>query len=228
MLARSIVIAFSLSFSYLRARVLLWFSMMQWNENASASPSMQILWETRHCPQKSYHEEKSIVGVNQPVQVMALAYWVPNSPLKTHGHEFNGIRFLACICHVLQLVITDTFTQSAPLGDRNGTMLEVAVACNISEVIQITKSHCPVHVVARWFSQENSIAWSLQRLVILSTLDLTDFKDAERRKVAKAISAENFTKMKMLSRLAHPFTKCVRFFEGNRASISYVQPVWLI
>jgi hypothetical protein len=34
----------------------------------------------------------------------------------------------------------------------------VMAACAISEVIQITKSHCPVHVVTRWFSRENSIA----------------------------------------------------------------------
>jgi hypothetical protein len=58
-----------------------------------------------------------------------------------------------------------------------------------------------------------------------SALDLTDFKDAERRKVAKAINAENFTKTKMLRKFTNPVTKCVRFFEGNTASISDVQAI---
>jgi hypothetical protein len=65
----------------------------------------------------------------------------------------------------------------------------------------------------------------LQREAILSTFDLTDFKGAERQKVAKAINTEHFTKMKMLRRFTNPFTKCLRFFEGNRASISHMQPV---
>jgi hypothetical protein len=121
--------------------------------------------------------------------------------------------------------MTDAFVQSAQLGDLNGTMLEMVAACHISEDIQITKSHCSVYVVTRWFSGENSIASLLQREAILSTLNLTDFKGAERRKVAKANNAENFTKMKMLRRLTSPFTKCVRFFEGRSASILYVQSV---
>jgi hypothetical protein len=43
---------------------------------------------------------KPIVGDNRPVQVIALVHWVPNSPLKTRGPKFNGIRFQARIWHV--------------------------------------------------------------------------------------------------------------------------------
>jgi hypothetical protein len=36
---------------------------------------------------------KLIVGDNQPVQVMAFAHWVPNSPLKTRGPNSTGFDF---------------------------------------------------------------------------------------------------------------------------------------
>jgi hypothetical protein len=92
---------------------------------------------------------KSIVGDNHPVQVMALAHWSPKSLLKKLEPECGAVRFQAYICHILQLVMKDVFAQSVLLKAFDDAMLEMIAACNISEVVQMTKSHCSVHVVTR-------------------------------------------------------------------------------
>jgi hypothetical protein len=169
---------------------------------------------------------KSIVGDNQAGQVMALAHWSPKWVSKNRGPECRGIRFQACICHIIQLVMKDSFFQSAPLKDLDETMLEMIVACNISEVVQLTQSHCPVHVVTRWFSPDFSLSWLLGHEQILSGLDLSHLNANSRTKIAKAITAENFAKLKILRSILAPFTKCVRFSERNDSSISVVLPIF--
>jgi hypothetical protein len=53
-------------------------------------------------------------------------------------------------------------------------MSEKIVVCNASEVVRATKSRCPVHIVTRWFSRENSLLWLLEHEQILKTLDLSE------------------------------------------------------
>jgi hypothetical protein len=118
----------------------------------------------------------------------------------------------------------DAFLPSPPLKDLDDTMLEMIAACNVREVVQLTKSHCPVHVVTRWFSRDFSLSWLLRHELILSGLDLNHPNANTRRKIAKAITAENFAKLKILRSIMEPFTKCVRFFEGGDSSISFVLP----
>jgi hypothetical protein len=77
------------------------------------------------------------------------------------------------------------------LKDLDDTMLEMIAPCNVSEVVQATKQPCP-------------------------SLSL---HGGYRRKIAKAITAENFAKLKILRCMMAPFTKCVRFFERDDSSI---------
>jgi hypothetical protein len=45
---------------------------------------------------------------------------------------------------------------------------------------------------------------------------------AGRKKTARAMNAKNFAKLKMRRSNIIPFTKCVRFFEGDDVSVAFV------
>jgi hypothetical protein len=48
---------------------------------------------------------------------------------------------------------------------------------------------------------------------------------AGRKQTARAMNAEHFAKLNMLRSNIIPFTKCLRFFEGNDISVAFVIPV---
>jgi hypothetical protein len=153
-------------------------------------------------------------------------HWSPKSLLKKLEPECGAVRFHACIWHVLQFVLKDSFGQSLLLKALDDAILEMIAACNISEVVQVAKSHCPVHVVTRWFSRDSSLSWLLQHEQIPTRLDLSHLNARDRRKIVKAMTADNFAKLKMLRSVTSPFTKCVCFFERDNISISIYCPYW--
>jgi hypothetical protein len=94
--------------------------------------------------------------------------------------------------------MADAFSQSPRLKELDDSMSEMIAACNVSEVVRTTRSHCPVHIATRWFSRENSFWWLFKHEQILRTLDLSEMNPAGRKKTAQAMNAENFAKLKML------------------------------
>jgi hypothetical protein len=121
--------------------------------------------------------------------------------------------------------MAEVFAQSECLQDLNDTMAEMIAACNVSAVLRLINSHCPLHVVTRWFSRDISISWLLQRQQILSNLDLSLINVTDWRRVARVINAENFAELTMLKNMVSPLTKCMQFFERADTSISFVLPV---
>jgi hypothetical protein len=65
----------------------------------------------------------------------------------------------------------------------------------------------------------------LEHEQILRTLDLSEINAAVSKKTARAMNSENFAKLKMLRSNIIPFTKCMRFFEGDDISVAFVVPV---
>jgi hypothetical protein len=93
-------------------------------------------------------------------------------------------------------------------------MTEMIATCNMSEVLQLTKSHC-----------DNSLSWLLQREQIRRVLNLGRVNTVDRRQFTKTANAEDFAKLKMLRSIINPFTECLHFFERDDTAISFVLPV---
>jgi hypothetical protein len=111
------------------------------------------------------------------------------------------------------------FAQSPQLKESDDRMSEMIA------VVRTTRSHCPVYIVTRWFSHENSLSWLLEHKQIVRTLDLNEMNAASSKKTARAMNAENFAKLKMPRSIIIPFTKCARYFEGDDISVAFVVPV---
>jgi hypothetical protein len=118
--------------------------------------------------------------------------------------------------------MADAFTQSQRLKELDDSMSKIIATCKVSEVVRATRSRWPVHIVTRWFSRENSLLWLLEHEQILRTLDLSETNAASRKQTARAMNAEHFAKLNMLRSNIIPFTKCLRFFEGNDISVAFV------
>jgi hypothetical protein len=111
--------------------------------------------------------------------------------------------------------MADVFSQSDALQNLDDTMTEMIAASNACEVIQVTHSRCPVHIVTRWFSRENSLSWLLKHEEVLCNLDISRINRADREIIARLMKEETFAKLRMLRAIIIPFTKCVRFFERD-------------
>jgi hypothetical protein len=165
-------------------RLLILFFTRRSNEKIGVSDYGEIVRKAIIDRRVAEVKMKSIVGDNHSIQVRALACWTPGSFQKNRDHELSGIRFQACICHAPCFVMADAFPQSPRLKELDDSMSEMIAACNVSEVVRATRSHCPVHIVTRWFSRENSLLWLFKHEQILGTLDLSEMNAASRKKTA--------------------------------------------
>ena len=92
----------------------------------------------------------SIVSDNLPVQISALAHWVPESLLNTTKNaKIRKIFFFSCLCHTTDLIVSVTEKNCIDLSNLTTLLQKMVTICRIPKISLILQSKCPQMIVTR-------------------------------------------------------------------------------
>jgi hypothetical protein len=167
---------------------------------------------------------RSIVGDNLPAQIVALAHWSTRSRLRGKSTFLNGVKYSPCLCHFMQLIVSDCIANVPSLQGFETLLQDVIAIANSADVCEVTRARCPQSVKTRWLSRSEALRWLLARQQIFLNIASRRFQKSRREKFQQLISEENFQKLSMYHQFLHPCTQAVKFFEQDSIALCHVYP----
>jgi hypothetical protein len=172
-----------------------------------------------------------IVGDNLPVQIKALAHWIPTSLLRESDFSpISGMLYWPCLCHTTELIISVTAERNHKLSRLISTLKKMVSIARLPKVKARIGSTCPLEVATRWLSRFQCVQWMMKNqakiMAFSPSEDESQLTDEQQEEFDTIFTEANFGLIALLGKLLRPFYSIILFFERDDTRQYHAIPVF--